>query len=111
VAWYNTTTSNTGTKTAGLLLPNALGIYDMSGNISEWCWDIYDSYANLLNVPGNDNNPRGALGGTERVRRGGSWNNAVGNVRSVIRNSDTRETATWVIGFRLARSPDMSQLW
>jgi len=112
VAWYNVTVGKQptgGTQTVGKLAPNALGIYDMSGNISEWCWDWFDSYKNT-NPAGNPlNNPTGPTTGAERVRRGGAWNNAAGNVRSVVRNSDTPGTATWVNGFRVARNP--SAIW
>ena len=114
VAWYNTTvqaqpSGNQATQTVGIKAPNALGIYDMSGNVSEWVWDWFgpykDSYFSI--VPDGNVNPRGPPSGTERVRRGGGWSNAVGNVRSVVRNSDTPDKATWVNGFRVVRGPSM----
>ena len=83
----------------------------MSGNVSEWVWDRFMSYKDLLilNPADLNNNPRGPDTGTEHVRRGGAWSNAAGNVRSVVRNSDTPNTATWVNGFRVVRGP--SRIW
>jgi uncharacterized repeat protein (TIGR02543 family) len=125
VAWYNETVQGkvpaTGpggiqmpeggsTQTVGRLTPNNLGIYDMSGNVSEWVWDYFAPYSSLS---GQLNNPRGPAVAyhtpAQRVRRGGGWSNAIGNVRSVVRNSDTPDTATWVNGFRVVRGP--SVIW
>jgi len=110
VAWYNESikqgadagsTQTVGTKTA-----NTLGIYDMSGNISEWCWDWFGSYKDsYFSTSAAGSNPLGPASGTERVRRGGAWSNAVGNVRSVVRNSQVPGDATWVNGFRVVRGP------
>jgi len=120
VAWYNETVKNMSpqaTQRVGLKVPNALGIFDMSGNISEWVWDWFapynSSYYLISNAAENANNPRGSgsssLSPAERVRRGGGWSNAIGNVRSVVRNSDPPNAATWVHGFRVVRGP--SRIW
>ncbi|MCL2763392.1 MAG: InlB B-repeat-containing protein [Treponema sp.] len=112
VAWYNITvqaqpSGQQTTQRVGLKAPNNLGIYDMCGNVSEWVWDSFTAYKEYIaaNPADLNNNPKGPAAGTERVRRGGGWSNAAGNVRSVVRNSDTPNTATWVNGFRIARSP------
>ncbi len=69
VAWYR---SNSGDKphTVAQKQPNALGLYDMSGNVWEWCSDWYDDNY-YKNSP--KNNPKGPNSGTRRVLRGGSW--------------------------------------
>lgn len=66
VAWFGKNTK--ATKNVGIKQPNALGIFDMSGNVGEWCLDYYDFYtASTLN------NPSGPEGGSNRVTRGGDW--------------------------------------
>ncbi|HOK77037.1 MAG TPA: SUMF1/EgtB/PvdO family nonheme iron enzyme, partial [Verrucomicrobiota bacterium] len=58
------------TSPAGSFPPNAYGLYDMAGNVWEWCWDVYsESYYSWSPV----NDPRGPADGSERVTRGGSW--------------------------------------
>ena len=139
VAWYNDTIKTGAdagsTQTVGTKAPNALGIYDMSGNITEWVWDWFVPYKSeyyftdyAISKPVTPNtdvidggtsilNPRGPSlaqatavnSPPQRVRCGGGWSNAISNVRSVVRNSQVPGEATWVNGFRVARGP--SQIW
>jgi len=99
--WY---TSNSGSKTheVGLKTANAWGLYDMHGNVSEWCWDWFDeSY--YSSSPAN--NPMGASSGTNRVRRGGSWDGFAEFLRSAYRGNDLffPNYRSVTVGFRLVR--------
>ena len=67
VAWYYDNSGST-THPVGTKSPNELGLYDMSGNVWEWCQDRYSSYSSST-----QHNPTGSTFGSERVNRGGSW--------------------------------------
>jgi formylglycine-generating enzyme required for sulfatase activity len=89
------------TTEVGNYAANAWGLYDMHGNVCEWCWDRYAAnYGGL----GNVTNPAGAAYGSERVLRGGTWLSSGQYLRSAVRNSYTPSSQSYDIGFRLARS-------
>ena len=77
--------------------PNELGLYDMTGNVSEWCQDIYGPYT-LSTLP----DPCGADTGSYRIVRGGSYDECVANSHLSLRRWYLPETATEYIGFRVA---------
>jgi formylglycine-generating enzyme required for sulfatase activity len=98
VAWYFRN-GRSGSHPVGSKAPNSLGIYDMSGNVWEWCWDwLGDYYA------GAQNNPLGASWGPGRVIRGGSWSDSYRSVRSSCRGYFCPASRDKGIGFRIARS-------
>jgi len=95
--WYSSN-CNSRTHEVGKKPPNAYGLYDMHGNVLEWCWDWYGTYAS-----GAQTDPRGAASGSTRVLRGGGWRTSGQNLRSAYRNSDSPAYRYDYIGFRLVR--------
>ncbi len=98
VAWYD---GNSGSKThaVGTKQPNELGIYDMTGNVWEWCQDWYGSYSSSSRT-----NPTGATSGSIRVRRGGCWGINARYCRSSYRSFSTPVNRGNGLGLRLALS-------
>jgi uncharacterized repeat protein (TIGR02543 family) len=97
VAWYS---SNSGSMTheVGKKAANGLGLYDMSGNVWEWCWDWWGSYSS-----GAQTDPTGAVSGADRVVRGGGWHSSAENVRSAVRAVSYPLNRFISDGFRLVR--------
>ena len=99
VAWYN---ENSGSKThpVGTKSSNELGIYDMTGNVWEWCLDWYDS-SYYSSSPST--NPAGPATGSYRVFRGGSWDDFARVCRVYSRSGSTPGGRHNFLGFRLAQ--------
>jgi formylglycine-generating enzyme required for sulfatase activity len=97
-AWYN---RNSGgrTQAAGTRAPNGLGLYDMCGNVWEWCWDWFGSYSSDAQT-----DPRGAPAGSRRIRRGGSWINSAQSVRPTARDHLAPSSQNNSTGFRVVRN-------
>jgi formylglycine-generating enzyme required for sulfatase activity len=103
IAWY-TGYSDSGPQThaVGGKAANALGLYDMSGNVFEW---VNDWYGSTYYSVSPSTNPLGPVSGTYRVLRGGSWNVNTGYVRSSFRFTLSPDNTGYIIGFRVARAP------
>ncbi len=108
-AWYTQNSTGT-THPVGQKKPNAWGLYDMHGNVAEWCNDRY-SETYYQQSPGSD--PRGPTEGKERALRGGAWNSSAESCRSAYRASDPSIDDTCLandaIGFRCVRNAPAGQ--
>lgn len=102
VAWYG---GNSGRKTHPVKTkkPNELGIYDMTGNVWEWCQDWYQDWYGSYSSS-SQYNSTGQSSGSDRVIRGGSWDNSAGVCRSSYCSSYTPDIRNDVLGLRLALS-------
>jgi formylglycine-generating enzyme required for sulfatase activity len=98
VAWYDGN-SGSATHPVGQKSPNELGLYDMNGNLYEWCSDWFGAYGSS-----SQTNPAGPSSGSYRVLRGGSWYYGAQSVRVPYRGSSTPGYRYADLGFRLASS-------
>jgi formylglycine-generating enzyme required for sulfatase activity len=104
--WF-TTNSGGQTHEVGKKTKNEFGLYDMHGNVWEWCWDWYDAnyYATFTATtnPASPINPVGPVSGTYRVHRGGNYVSAAASLRSAYRGYNYPFSSNYYIGLRIVR--------
>lgn len=99
VGWFSEN-SNNETKPVGLKLPNQLGVFDMSGNVLEWCHDWFDGkYYKTCTEKGTVLNPKGPEVGSFRVLRGGSWSTDSDICHTMTRTGNTTDNRINNSGF------------
>ena len=86
------------TVPVGSFSPNDWGLYDMHGNVGEWCWDYYGAYS-----ADSQTDPAGPASGGLRVNRGGGWNDFAKHLRSAYRSSTPANNSSYNLGVRLVR--------
>ena len=105
------------TVAVGSFAPNPNGLYDIYGNVGEWCFDYYGEYGVSTGSAGNSvassttatqANPTGAASGTRRVYRGGGWNDFGKNLRSAYRAAMRQMSSAYNVGLRLVCNADDS---
>ncbi len=102
--WHEGNNNPLGTKDVGTKLPNPWGLYDMPGNVYEWCSDWFESTYER----GPQIDPQGPPTGTARIMRGGAWSYTPAYARASWRNWQPEEYKIDTVGFRLAMNYEIA---
>jgi formylglycine-generating enzyme required for sulfatase activity len=108
-AWYTKTTNNERTWPVGQLKPNDWGLFDMQGNVLQWCQDparVYHRAGFWLPSEDREEAVLKVLDQPDRVLRGGAFLNQASLVRSAFRDRDRPTSRIYVVGLRVARTYD-----
>jgi len=103
-AWYYDN-SSMETHPVGQRKPNSWGLFDMHGNVMEWCYDWYNEF-HYQQCSEEEENPTGPAEGISKVLRGGAWQFGAEATRCAYRNSSAPDAVAGVIGFRVCRNAD-----
>ena len=104
IGWYFENSGGDGTREVGLKAPNGWGLYDMLGNVWEWCWDDYVEDHGSLGMMDPVGGGLNKSSNADRVDRGGSWFGSAGYCRSADRDGDWPGYKYDNLGFRVSRS-------
>ena len=99
-AWYGSSAMNHAVRSKK---PNENGLYDMSGSVQEWCWDVYES-DRYTKDKGGVSNPEGGASGSNRAARGGAWNSSASSASVSARDYYGASSVRTYLGFRVVRT-------
>lgn len=98
IGWFADNTNSSGTRPVRMKTPNELGLYDMSGNVHEWCANWKYEY-----TAGEEVSPKGPETGIIKASKGGSWHSSSRSLRVTSRDDDPPEFFSYNVGFRVAK--------
>ncbi len=98
MAWYDKN-SDSKSHEVGMKQANAWGLYDMHGNVWEWCEDLYGAYSSSAQT-----DPTGEISGSTRLLRGGGWSTGAAGLRSAFRGVNSPSHRNTNLGFRVVRN-------
>lgn len=108
-AWYGAN-SQSSSHLVGRRLPNPWGLYDLHGNVAEWCSDLYDSSYYQKSPLQNPTGPSQGTAQSTRISRGGHWESSAASVRSGYRGTNSSSVSSPKVGFRVVLEIDSPEV-